>query len=164
MAETVLDTGVLVLGNSDIMAVPDDQLRCVQACLSVLREIYAGGRVHLDLGGEIFNEYKTYCDFSGQPGVGDWFFAWLVANQGDVERVMYTSLHPHSVRGYDEFPDAPGLATLDPSDRKFVALTCACPVDAELIVSVDRGWCRHRAALDQAGISVSHLCAELYDC
>lgn len=52
-------------------------------------------------------EYARYCNCSGQPGSGDRFYLWAHRNHRRVP------LTPHAVRGYEESPDTPDLATFD---------------------------------------------------
>ena len=123
----VVDSNVLIAANGKTDQAND---ACVETCIDVLLEVSERPRSLWTDGNEILNEYSRYCNYSGQPGVGDEFFLWAHDNQ-------YTNCHrvpltPHEDRGYQEFPDTPDLEKFDPSDRKFVATALGCTPTATI--------------------------------
>jgi hypothetical protein len=59
---------------------------------------------------------------------------------------------------FKEFPAAPGLATFDRSDRKFVAVACAHPSRPHILQATDAKWVGWSAPLARAGVHVRFVC------
>lgn len=160
MSAIVLDTNVVVTANAATTDTVTPDIACQLACVHALQEAQSDTLVVLDDGGRILAEYSRYCNFSGQPGVGDRFFLWLHQNQGvsdRVERVPITEDRPDRFR---EFPSDPALTTLDPSDTKFVAVAVASSRQPPILFAVERGWWRHETALAASGVVVRSLCPQ----
>ncbi len=161
----VLDTNVLVVANDRAKdrrpnADEKDWRCCVeksQDCLAQAKE----GRVLIDEGGLIWEEYACYCNYSGQPGLGDVFFLWLYERKADVRHCISVSITPDPDKGFTEFPDDPQLTAFDKGDRKFVAVALAYSGDAVIYNTVDSDWWIHRKALAANGVRVEHLCPSL---
>jgi len=152
----VVDTNVVIIANRR-----DGGSRiCANACSQALWKIAKTGRLALDSGLEIFGEYKKYCSFSGQPGVGDAFFKWVHDNLWRSEKVVRVKIKRHKERGYVEFPDLAGLAAFDPSDRKFVAVAARHSEHPPILQAADSKWWGFREALFHAGITVVFLCPD----
>lgn len=151
----VIETNVLIVANGKSDQAND---ACMGKCIDLLLKVSDAASVALDRGGEIFDEYSRYCDYSGEPGAGDEFFVWVHENK-------WTSCHPvsitpHEDRGYEEFPDTPDLANFDRSDRKFVATALACTPPAIINNAVDSDWSQSASALAAAGVPVTELCPD----
>lgn len=120
------------------------------------------GRVAIDEDGQIFAEYRRRLSPSGQPGVGDGFFQWLLVNQGEVEKCAWTPIH--AIKGsdddFEEFPRDPRLENFDRSDRKFVAVSVAHPEHPPILVATDSDWWAPKEALKDHGITVIFLCPD----
>ena len=71
MVEVVVDTNVAVVANGLAEQANDG---CVERCGDELERIIDGCVVVLDSDGLILDEYQKILNFSGQPGVGDFFF------------------------------------------------------------------------------------------
>lgn len=152
----VIDTNVLVVANG----VDDEaRARCQLACIEAL-ERARGGRIAIDDAQRILDEYRTYCSFRGQPGVGDAFFRWLWNQQGNAERCLAVAITPHEQRGFAEFPADGRLAGFDPSDRKFVAVSRSTGEPSPVLNATDSDWWYARAALANHGVQVEFLCPE----
>ncbi len=117
----------------------------------------------LDTGGRIFEEYRAYLSFSGQPGVGDEFFRWVHDYQWREEYCVRVALTPTAADPDDfvEFPSStPGLEAFDRADRKFIAAAVANGHDTEVIQATDSEWWDCREAFAVAGVAVDFICED----
>jgi hypothetical protein len=89
----VIDTNVLIVANG---RETHASVACRLASIHKLLEAQAAGRVLIDDDLFILNEYRFYCSYRGQPGVGDAFFRWLWDNQatGEVCRKVPITVDP----------------------------------------------------------------------
>jgi hypothetical protein len=152
----VIDTNVLVAAN---YRCAHASVACADACVDRLDRVRRDGRVALDAGPLITNEYMDNASLSGEPGVGDAFLQWLWDNQGVDEHCVRVPITPRDNdlgEDYEEFPAHEGLAHFDPSDRKFVAV--ACVAKAPILEAVDTDYWLARRALAGAGVDVEFLC------
>jgi hypothetical protein len=142
----VVDTNVPIVANHKY----GEPLMCSAACARALYEITKQGVLVIDARGLIFDEYKKYLSFSGQPGAGDSFFKWLADNRYAPDRVAQVVLvdDPVREREFAAFPDTPDLATFDRSDRKFVAVALTHPGRPSILNAVDGDWIDHEEALE----------------
>ena len=62
--------------------------------------------------------------------------------------------------GFEEFPDHPGLAGFDVSDRVFVAVSAAHPEKPPIVEASDSKWWGWKDALEQCGVRVGFLCPD----
>ena len=152
----VVDTNVAVIANGNSGTSAD----CELACVELLRELTKEGQIALDFGDRIFTEYRTNLGMSGQPGVGDAFMRLVATNRFNPERCEQVELHVvgPTDNDFSEFPADPALASLDPADRKFVAVANAPQPGRVLHVGIDRDWKRHQVALAAAGVNLSFRC------
>lgn len=153
----VVDTNVAVVANGRH---PRASPECVQQCIRRLEGIRRRERVAIDDGWRILGEYRKNLSESGQPGVGDRFFKWLLQNHTNHQRCVKVILTPidEVAQIYVEFPSSPELAGFDPSDRKFVAVANAHPVKPRILQAVDSKWREFEGALVAVGIHVDFLC------
>jgi hypothetical protein len=167
MKPLVVDTNVAVVAND--ASLPADTpitrpLDCVAACIKALIELTEAGHLVLDTAGLIFDEYKTYLNFSGQPGVGDVFMKWVHDRQWNPEFCTRVEITPDSSKGFVEFPDDPELAAFDWSDRKFVAVARAHGKDVRILQAVDEdAWVQAEGVLRENGAPVQFLCRGMLD-
>jgi len=97
-------------------------------------------------------------NYSGQPGVGDEFFA-VVHQYGygpSCERVEITPCDG----SYLEFPSTAALQAFDHADRKFVAAALASAHRPTILNAVDTDWSARRSPLESAGVRVLELCPQ----
>ena len=153
----VIDTNVLVVANGGHAAA---SLACVGACIDALLQARDAGVV-IDDAQLILSEYRGYCSFKGQPGVGDAFFKWLWNQQGNALKCRTVPIKPHKARGFAEFPDDARLAKFDREDRKFVAVSVAAGDNPPVLNASDTDWWDVRQALAEHHVSVDFLCPEL---
>ncbi len=159
MTASIVDTNVLVVANgANAQANAEPDSACRLTAIDALTDIKDRRRLLLDAGGEILDEYRRHCNYSGQPGVGDQFFRWAHQNAAMLASV---SLTPHSGRRYIEFPSDQALRSFDPDDRVFVAVAVAGPKPNRILNAVDSDYSQHHAALSNAGITVDELCPNL---
>ena len=153
----VVDTNVVVVASC---RAPQAGPACVLACINALEQITQDGLIVLDDQYRILTEYTNNLSPSGQPGVGDAFFKWVLRNQANIERCERVTIHPRGNSGEDyvEFPSTPSLCKFDPSDRKFVAVAIGSTNDPEVLNAVDPDWWEHRVELKRCGVRVKFLC------
>jgi hypothetical protein len=152
----VVDTNVTVIANGK----ENVPLACSAACATALHDITKSAVLAIDEGGLIFNEYKGYLSFAGQPGAGDYFFKWLADNCYRPERVARVRLEPDAKRPdeFAAFPADPELVAFDRSDRKFVAVALTHSERPPILNAVDSDWWDFREALKANGVAVQFLC------
>ena len=134
-------------------------MACFHVCVTTLRAVQSE-KIILDDQRLIIREYRSYANPSGQPGVGDEFFLWLLRNQANPEYVETVSITPDDDKGFVEFPDDPDLAKFDPSDRKFVAVALASLNQPEILNAVDTDWWHYREPLERNGVRIRFLCPD----
>jgi hypothetical protein len=153
----VVDTNVLIAANRrDTHAT----VACAARCARTLVEIQQQHVLLDDSELRIFNEYKKYCSFSGQPGVGDRFFRWYLQNRNTLGQVRQVDVGPDDSSMTAVLPLP--LRALDPSDHKFAAVCLAGNGD-RLYNATDSDWSEHSPALSDAGIQVEELCLDCED-
>jgi hypothetical protein len=136
---------------------------CVIACFKLLKAVQQKGLICIDSLGYAFKEYRKYCSFKGQPGLGDAFFKFLNDHQWRperCERVEITPLNPEGTE-FAEFPGDARLRGFDPSDRKWVAIVLASGNRPRVQNATDSDWIHFRKALLDNGVSVDFLCPEI---
>ncbi|MBD2667198.1 hypothetical protein B6N60_02747 [Richelia sinica FACHB-800] len=158
MSYFVVDTNVPIVANEKAnQASP----ACVLNCANKLREIQKQHIIVLDDTWLIINEYKNKLSPSGQPGVGDAFFKWVLTNQANPQRCQQVKITPTAENGFQEFPEEESLANFDKSDRKFVAVALTHPEKPPILNAVDSDWKNFEIALKNIGITIIFLCSEL---
>ena len=137
----VVDTNVPILANLyvDPAGIPKELEVCVLACIEAVEHVVKG-RLVIDSGDEIFDEYRRHLNMKGQPGVGNHFMRWVHDNRfsfPEEDRVTITA----KGTSYNEFPSHDGLTNFDPADRKFVAVANAHPKKPPILQGADsKGW------------------------
>lgn len=106
----------------------------------------------------IFNEYRPYFNWNGQPGVGDAFFRWVHDNRYNEQRCTHVPITPTADESFAEFPSDAALDGFDRADRKFVATSAARNKDPVIAVAVDRGWRQFETELTERGFRLNFLC------
>ena len=152
----VVDTNVIVVSNRR----QGESRVCANNCAQALLKITKTGTLVLDDLGIILEEYRRYCSFSGQPGVGDYFFRWIHDNLGQAARIQRVTITPKPPADYHEFPEHDDLANFDNSDRKFIAVANAHEDKPPVLQALDTKWWGWKDALAQCGINIEFLCRE----
>ncbi len=154
----VVDTNVAVVANR--RGQPQPSLNCVQACANRLLQLQQAGRVAIDNRWLIIREYRNNLNESGQPGIGDRFFKWVLTNRNNptwCEQVAITPLD-NDEEVFQEFPADEALSKFDRSDRKFVAVALAHPQHPPILSALDTDWWEARHALSRNGVTIDLLC------
>jgi hypothetical protein len=154
MGLAVVDTNVAAVANAKDNHDPS----CVTACVDYLLDLRANGTIVLDDAWLILGEYESNLRSSGQPGVGDAFFKWVLTNQANSDRCILTHITPNAERSFEEFPSDPALSDFDPSDRKFIAVARARPDNPPVAQALDSKWWGFRRAFKANGVNVEFLC------
>jgi len=155
--KVVVDTNVPVVANGrSEQASP----QCVKNCAVRLRQLTTKGKLILDDGWLILKEYKANLRYSGQPGVGDAFFKWVLTNHCNPKLCEQVAITPRNSErtNFEEFPSDPELEDFDPEDRKFVAVAAVHPDRPPILQAVDAKWWQMKEPLSKAGIAVDFLC------
>jgi hypothetical protein len=151
----VVDTNVVIVANG--RESPQASIQCVAACIQSHREIMTAGRIALDRGDLIFEEYLPYARWHGQIRVGDAFFKWVFDHYWNPERCDLVPITPRD-NSFEEFPAEERLAGFDPADRKFVAVAVSHPDHPPILQAVDTKWREFVEPLDERGVNVQFLC------
>jgi hypothetical protein len=155
----VVDTNVLLAADGR----SDYSRRCASTCALRLKQIQERHTVVLDRGREILREYGRKIPHTRQPGMGYYFWKWLINMRAGDAHCAWVDLTVHATRGYVEFPDHEDLQEFDPSDRKFVAAAVAHPARPEIVQAGDSKWWGWKVALEACGIRICFPCeAELH--
>jgi len=158
MSHFVVDTNVPIVDNGKSNQA---SLTCVLTCAKKLQEIQNNHLLVLDDKWLIINEYRNKLSHTGQPGVGDAFFKWVLTNQGNPKRCQQVKITPTAENSFQEFPENENLAEFDKSDRKFVAVALTHPEKPPIINAVDSDWKNFELAFNKIGITIIFLCPEL---
>ena len=127
------------------------QLRAARFLYNVMRT----GVVLEDEEDLAFAEYRRYLHFSGQPSMGDEFFAWFVRERWSgvlVQRVP----RPAGGSILDALPRS--LSGFDSDDHKWICIYIRGSADY-IVNAVDSDWEQSRAALVAEGVRVLELLA-----
>lgn len=157
----IVDTNVPKTANLaiDPAAIADELVDCVFACVETIEQVVARGGIVIDLGDEIFDEYRQQLRMQGQPGVGDRFMKWVHDNRWSLpesDRVVITK----NGDSYHEFPEHNDLVNFDRSDRKFVAVANAHSHKPPILQATDSKWWGWQVALREVGITVHFVCPD----
>ncbi len=160
MNTLVVDTNVAVVANDKANHVSDEA--CINACKETLIKIIdKKNKVAMDDGYRILDEYIKNLSFSGQPGVGDAFFRWIYEHQACTEYVEQVHITSRDGDDFEEFPNDSDLKGFDSSDRKFVAVALASPLNPTILNASDTDWWIYRKALERCGCNIKFLCPHL---
>lgn len=158
----LVDTNVPKTANYalDPESIPQELLSCVPACIKIIEHVTKKrGRLVIDKGDEIFNEYRQQLCMSGQPGVGDRFLKWVHDNRWslpNIDRVAITKKD----NSYEQFPCHDNLKAFDKADQKFVAVAYAHPEKPPISQATDSKWWGWKETLAEVGIVVNFLCPD----
>lgn len=114
---------------------------------------------------EVWNEYKTYCSFSGKPNVADYFFKWIhdnSANEKIVKKLEITKSYEGAF-AYEILVGIPCLNGFDRGDQKFLALAMTYPDTATLHNATDSDWYDFEDCISKIqGVKLNQLCPQLF--
>lgn len=152
-----VNVGIAANGEADVCAA------CELECVETLQAIMDRGRVAIDDGDRIFDEYMRHLRLAGEPDVGDEFVKWVHDNEWRSEHCERVPITPMAADALDfeEFPRDPALAKFDRSDRKYVAVAVVCATllgPATILNATDSDWKHHEAALAANEVLVMQLC------
>jgi hypothetical protein len=154
----VVDTNVPLVASLKSSVSP----RCVLLCTQRLQRVMTSGCAVIDDDWRILREYGLKLSATGQPGLGDAFFKWVLTNQANPRRCKRVTItpKPDDENDFEEFPDHPDLAGFDPADRKFVAVAAACKDGPVILQAADSKWHGWAPSLAERNIEVEFLCLE----
>lgn len=153
----MIDTNVVLVANGAHADVSPD---CVIECIDRLQALMESGRVVIDDAYRIVGEYLNNTTPKGNKKPGDVFVLWLLRNSANARRVEQVALTEQAPDVFAEFPDAALQASVDPSDRKFLAVAAAHPARPVVWQAADSKWLDWWQPLKAAGVSVEFLCPD----
>jgi hypothetical protein len=151
----VVDTNVLLVANRQHKDVSE---ACIDCCATRLHGIVQSGRVAIDDGYRILNEYQNKTEPYAGKRVGDAFLKWLLRNNANPQRCEQVGLVEHTKRGFESFPDDARLEQFDHPDRKFVAVAALHPAEPPILQAADSKWLGWAPALKDHGVKIDFLC------
>ncbi len=153
----VIDTNVLIVANKR----EGGTYACAAQCAAAILRVKESGAVVMDASGLILDEYASYLNYKGQPGLGDAFLRWFINNRGRRDLCLTVPLtsNSHEWRAFKEFPDNVRLKTFDRNDQKFVAAARAHGA-AVILQASDHKWLNWATELETEGLLVEFLCRE----
>ena len=153
----VVDTNVLIAANGT-----DAEWKPIaSACANRLQSVMDGQVVCTDTLGLILSEYGNKLPSRSRTGFGDMFYLWLARNRSNqtmCQQVAISQLTPPE-DGFSEFPELTEelAASIDPSDRKFIAVAHAHPEKPSIIQATDSKWIGWKDGLAAAGIAIEFV-------
>lgn len=151
----VVDTNVLIAANGF-----DPEWKPIASlCADRLQSIMASNVVCSDTLGLILAEYGNKLPSRSRMGFGDMFFLWLARNRFNARCSHTVKITRHETSGFHEFPKlAKDLAaSIDPSDRKFIAVANAHPEKPPILEATDSKWIGWKNGLAEAGITIDFV-------
>jgi hypothetical protein len=148
----VIDCNVLIAANNRGTTA---SRACSAACARLLLDTVDNYVLLEDTANLIWEEYKRYCNFSGQPGPGDRFFRWFTQNRWTPGRIERIEIGSDENEIEARIPDS--LRDFDRADRKWIATYISGGGQA-LYNALDSDWSESANALRDEGINVVELC------
>ena len=160
MTAFVVDVNVAVVANGG--RTPHADLKCQSACIDALEGIKQRKMIVLDDEWLILSEYTRNLKRSGQLGAGDRFLIWVLKKQTDASRCeqVHLACRGNNPDDFAAFPSDPRLGSFHRDDRKYVAAALSSQHDPTVLNAVDTDWWKHRAALQESGVSILFLCPQ----
>jgi len=158
MNHFVIDTNVLMTADGQAPQAPPE---CVLRSIDALAEA-KNGRICIDDGMRILDEYTQNLGYAGQPGAGKAFVKWVWENQANPEHSERLPIHDNSERVFDEFPADPELEGFDINDRKFVAVALTSLHKPEILNAVDQDWWDYKEPLRKNGVKIRFIHPEQF--
>ncbi|MCE2823240.1 MAG: hypothetical protein ACK5FV_07900 [Bacteroidota bacterium] len=156
--EYVVDTNVLLVANK----LSDMSSDCAEGCVRFIESFWGQHTLVIDNHYLVLEEYMHKLN-AKKSGIGDKFLKQILGRLGSVKEVPLTL---SGISNYDfvEFPDTLLSVDIDPSDRKFIAISYANDTDTPIAQASDSKWIGWEDALTASGITVHFLCrGELSD-
>lgn len=152
----VLDSNVPIIANRR----DGGSYACASQCAQELVALKKRGVLIVDDKGLILAEYRTYLNYSGQPGIGDAFLRWFFNNRGkaDLCRTVRISHIDHEWCLFAEFPEDDELADFDKADQKFVATATSDNSGAKITQAGDHKWLRWERVLQRHNVLIRFVC------
>lgn len=155
----VVDTNVILVANEQQSEVGID---CVLACVDALDAVKQNGRVALDAGDRIVDEYLHKTEPWASQRTGDAFVKWVHDNRYNKKRCDRVELTPapDDEQDFAEFPKAEELSSFERADRVFVAAALTHPDCPPILQACDTDYLECREGLERAGVRIRFLCPD----
>jgi hypothetical protein len=156
--DVVIDTNVLMCANGEGPVGPADSVVCARWLVDVKKR----GRIVIDDRHRILREYRNNLSESGQPGIGDEFFRWILSVMADPKHCVGVRITEKQGDSQDflEFPVDSRLSLVDPADRKFIAVSAAIEPHPIIGEASDSKWWGWKEALEDHRVHVEFLCED----
>ena len=150
----IVDTNVFIAANG--MA---DQLNeaDIDKCRLFVCSLFEDTVVSVDMRGEIFEEYFSHMNRSGQPGIGDAFVKHLWDRQCDKNVCEMVNVIKNKDGMYEHILEKGGLLQFDKSDLKFIAVYFGSQNKVVICNACDSDWENNRELLQEYQINVMEL-------
>jgi hypothetical protein len=142
--------------------IPVELQQCVLACVEAVEHVVSKGKLVVDAGDEIYDEYHRNLSMSGQPGVGDGFMKWVHDHQWNPQKTDRVAI-TRDGDTFKEFPQHDGLTDFDISDRKFIAVANTHIEKPPILQATDSKWWGWKEPLSDVGITVNFLCPDFIE-
>ncbi len=158
----IVDTNVPVVANG--RKSEHASSRCMNTCITELRDIQRNHTLVLDQGWLVLREYLRNLSSTGRPGGGDEFMLWVLQNRNNPLHCEFVTITPLSGsddgNDFAEFPTDLALTNFDRADRKFVAISLAHPEKPLILNATDTDWWHHLFVLEKHGVPIKFLCPD----
>jgi hypothetical protein len=118
------DTNVLIIANNDPQHVDPSKFNqelhtsCNERLIEAIKSQSGQLLILLDVEGEIIKEYKSYASFAGNPGLGDYFFKWLIDHEYNSKINICRTQTKEGL--FEPFKKHTKFSKLDKGDIKFL--------------------------------------------
>lgn len=128
-------------------------------CIIFIKDYHQNAITYLDEDGFIMNEYRSYCNGSGRPNVGDYFFKWLWDNQHNENICKKVTVTAKDKDGYDfyELNEYTELSAFDKSDKKFVAVCVSAKCLPVIYNACDSDWDEYKETFLKYKIQITQI-------
>ena len=150
--EYVVDTNVLLVANGQSAM----SLDCEETCVRFIQSFWRQHTLVIDDQFLVLGEYQHKLR-AKRGGIGDKFLKMALTSQSNVKRITITR-SGSTEHDFIEYPDTLSAMDIDPSDRKFFALSNANTAETPIAQASDSKWIGWAEALQAAGITVHFLC------
>jgi hypothetical protein len=152
--KVIVDTNVLIAANGKA---PQVKQTGVEKCQIFVGSLFDDTIISIDSLNEIFGEYFSHLNRSGQPGIGDVFVKYLWDHQYDTGVCEIVELEHDNKYIFTVFSDKEDLLHFDHGDLKFIAVFFGSEQSPSIYNACDSDWEQNKQLLDKYKVSVIEL-------
>ena len=150
----IIDTNIFIAANGKADQLTDND---VNKCKLFVTSLFNDTIISLDIQGEIFNEYFTHMNWSGQPNIGDIFVKYLWDRQYDKTVCEMVDIKKDKNGIYKQLRNKDDLFEFDPNDLKFIAVYFGSKNNVIICNACDSDWAEHKILLKKHDINVFEI-------